>query len=265
MSEKKKEEHGESHDGKNKAAHPITVNGKYGLGPSGEDIVEIENHDADARRPDDNELPGTTALLSVANLLDEAKLILERYAQHLRPLDRKRRNGVGIKKLGFIETSYDLAKGNTEFLPHWLGMDKYTLDNDRLNNLKLINSVAKQVEEFLWNVTMESADILYTDSLEFYSSVKDAAKRRVDAAEALFNTLSPFFKSRGAWSEDEEEAPTEEELKRDFNAYLHGKRDGEITVRNVKPKIQAGEHEVIDKKFSGSEQIKETKEAEIKE
>jgi hypothetical protein len=143
-------------------------------------------------------------------------------------------------------------------------LEKFTEDNVRLNNLKLINSIAKQVEELLWNVTMVSADILYTDGLEFYDSVQSAAKRRIDAAEALFNTLSPYFKSRGR-PQGEEEAPTEEELKRDFMAVLHGHRDGEVAVRNVKPKVTEGEREVVDKKFTDSEQFKETKEGEIKE
>jgi hypothetical protein len=38
-----------------------------------------------------------------------------------------------------------------------------------------------------------------------------------------------------------------------------------VAVRNVKPKITADKREVVDKKFTGSEQFKETEEGEIKE
>jgi hypothetical protein len=52
---------------------------------------------------------------------------------------------------------------------------------------------------------------------------------------------------------------------RDFKAFLHGRRDGEVAIVNVSPKVKAGKREVIDKKFSDSEQFKATEEAEIKE
>jgi hypothetical protein len=35
-------------------------------------------------------------------MLNDVKTILENFAQHLRALDRKRLNGVGVRKLGFI-------------------------------------------------------------------------------------------------------------------------------------------------------------------
>jgi hypothetical protein len=41
---------------------------------------------------------------------------------------------------------------------------------------------------------------------------------------------------------------------------LHGKRDGEVAVRNVKPKIIKGKREVIDEQFTDSEQFKSTEE-----
>jgi hypothetical protein len=95
--------------------------------------------------------------------------------------------------------------------------------------------------------------------------VQEAARRRVDAAESVYNALNVFFRNRGHSQADGEEAPTEKEIMRDVKATLHGKRDGEVIVRNVKPKITAGKREVIDKKFSDSEQFKSTEEGEIKE
>jgi hypothetical protein len=227
-------------------------------------IASAKNKNLDTRRPEDNTLPPASSLLTIMNNLDSLKMLVEQYAQHMRPLDRRRLNGVGIKKLGFIETAYELAVSNQEFLPHWLSINKFDDDNGRFNTLKIIMSLSKQIEELLWNITIESADILYTDALEFYQSVQSAAKRRVDAAEALFNELRVFFTSRGSWSQNED-APTEKQAQRDFTAVLHGRRDGEVAVRNVRPKLTAGKREVIDKKFTDTEQFKETEEAEIKE
>jgi hypothetical protein len=44
----------------------------------------------------------------------------------------------------------------------------------------------------IWNITLQSADIVYIDALEFYASVREAAKRRVDAAETMFKDLEQF-------------------------------------------------------------------------
>jgi hypothetical protein len=219
----------------------------------------------DPRRPPDNVMPPYSVLSDVMDDLESARHLLENYAQHLRPLDRRRLNGVGIKKTGFIESVYDVSVKNQEFFPHYLTMQKFSFDNSRFSTMKTLMSLAKQVDELLWNITMESADILYTDALEYYASVRESAKRRIDAAEALFNELREYFKSRGVRPEIEEDKPTNMELRRDFDAILHGRRDGEVIVRNVKPKITAGKREVVDKKFTESEQFKETQEGEIKE
>jgi hypothetical protein len=34
---------------------------------------------------------------------------------------------------------------------------------------------AQQVHELLWNITIEAADVVYTDALEYYASVREAA------------------------------------------------------------------------------------------
>ena len=90
-----------------------------------------------------------------------------------------------------------------------------------------------QIREQLWNITIQSADIAYTDALEFYSSVREASKRRVDAAETLFAALSPFFKRHRG----ETEEPTEKQALRDFKALEHGKHDGKLIIENIRPKM----------------------------
>ena len=60
--------------------------------------------------------------------LTNLRNILDDYSQHLRALDRKRLNGVGIKKLGFIERAYEFALENAEFLPHYLTIERFGND-----------------------------------------------------------------------------------------------------------------------------------------
>jgi len=187
---------------------------------------------------------------------------LEDFAAHLRALDRKRLNGVGLKKLGFIGRALQLAAENPEFLPHYLTLRKFQNDNNYFLALRSAFDLARQIQELLWNVIIEASDVLYTDALEYYAGVREAAKRRVDPAETLYNDLSAFFKSRGT---REGEQQTEKKTKRDVNALLHGKKDGKIVIENISPKITAGTHKVIDETFKATAGFKETEEGEIKE
>jgi len=136
----------------------------------------------------------------------------------LRSLDRKRLNGVGIKKMGFIDRAYELALENAEFLPHYLTIERFGTDIQYYMDFRSLTDLVGQIREQLWNITIQSADIAYTDALEFYSSVREAAKRRVDAAETLYSALAPFFKHHRT----ETDQPTEKKALRDFKALEHG-------------------------------------------
>jgi hypothetical protein len=150
-------------------------------------------------------------------------------------------------------------------MPPYLASEKYSADFEYFNTLRNILGLLEQLREFLWNLVIQAADVTYTDSFEYYATIREVAVRGIDGAESIFNDLKPFFESRGSSSETGEKEPTEMELKRDINAFLHGKHDGEVIIRNEKLKIQAGKREVIDKKFTDSEQFKETKEADFNE
>jgi hypothetical protein len=192
--------------------------------------------------------------------LSYMKQVMEDHAAHLRSLDRRRLNGVGIKKLGFIERALELAREDPEFLPHYLTLAKFEEDNVYFTNVRSIFDLLRQLQELFWNIVMEAADVLYTDALEFYASVREAANRRVDPAESIHAELFRFFKIKGMRTGEE---PTEKELKRDMNALLHGRKDGKIVVEAVKPKTTGGTRTVIDETFKDSIQIKKTDEEDI--
>jgi hypothetical protein len=214
-----------------------------------------------AKRPAVNPAIPQQALDSVASDIESAKATLEEYSAHLRALDRKRLNGVGMKKLGFIQEAYDLALANPEFLPHYLTTDKFTEDHQLFLSLRSLFEQTKQVLEIEWNLVITAADMDYTDALEFYSSVKEAAKRRVDAAETLYRTLEIHFKRQKPADKPE----TEKEFLRDAKAYFRGKKDGKLEIENISPKLTGGVHKVIDEKFQDTAKFREDVEGEIKE
>ena len=172
-----------------------------------------------------------------------------------------RLNGVVVRKLGFIESSYEIALENGEFLPHYLTLERFGNDIQYFMDFRTLTDLCDQIREKLWNITLQSADIAYTDALEFYASVREAAKRRVDAAETIYHDLSTFFK-RVTPIQDE---PTEKKAKRDFNSLLHGKHDGKLVIENVSPKLTRGKRKIIDETFKDTAQFKESIDGEITE
>jgi len=179
---------------------------------------------------------------------------LENYAAHLRALDRKRLNRVGIKREGFIQSAFQFAEVSPLFLPNYLTLAQFGENARRLQRFRSLCECCDQAKEILWNITVRTADAAHTNALGFYSSVCEAAKRRVDTAETIHKDLETFFrKNKTAKGE-----PTEKEIKRHENALLHGKRSGKIVVENVKPKVSGGKHIVIDEQYDGEAVFRET-------
>ena len=213
------------------------------------------------RRPPNNPDVPEATINQLNSDLNDIKSILDDYSQHLRALDRKRLNGVGMRKLGFIEHAYEVALENGEFLPHYLTLDRFGNDIHYFVEFQALTTLCDQIREKLWNITLQSADIAYTDALEFYASVREAAKRRVDAAETIYNDLSTFFKHVTPVTDE----PTQKKLKRDINSLIKGKHDGKVFVESIAPKIIKGKRKIIDEKFTDTAQFKETDSGTIKE
>jgi hypothetical protein len=118
-----------------------------------------------------------------------------------------------------------------------------------------------QVHEKLRNIDIECNDVFYTDGLDFYASVREAYKRRVDGAETLYNDLKSSFNRKKSPNAPE----TEKQQLRDAKAIIRGTREGKFEAVNIKPKAAGGVHKVIDEKFANTARFKETEEGEIDE
>jgi len=225
-------------------------------------VFPADSGKAEERRPPNNPDPPMDYIQDMLESFAAWRDDLDGFKSHLRPLDRKRLNGVGIRKLGFIGRALQLAAENPEFLPHYVTLLKFQEDNNYFLALRSTFDTLRQIQEILWNFIIEASDVLYTDALEYYAGVREAAKRRVDPAETIFADLFAFFKPMGKKAEDE---PSEKQLKRDFNALLHGKKDGKVVIMNEKPRVIAGKRKVVDETFSGKAEFKESEEGEFKE
>jgi hypothetical protein len=113
---------------------------------------------------------------SVAHLFSQIKSKLEPYAAHLRPLDRKRLNSVGIKRLGFIGSAYAFIMENPEFLPHYLTQERVREDHEYFVKVRALLDANKQTDEFLRNITVQASDMDYTNALDYYAAAREAAR-----------------------------------------------------------------------------------------
>ena len=214
------------------------------------------------RRPDQTLPPPKTAITLLIDDLLVMVNFLNTFAANLRALDRQRHNGVGLRRLGFIEAAFRLSSKFPQYFPHWLNTAKFQRDLDLFNTVRSLVEVCRSLEEKAWNINVEAADMVFTDALEYYSQVQDAAERRIDSAESIYNELNEFFKAHGNRGNCE---PTQAEQERDAKALIKGKKDGKMILENRKPKITAGEHKVIDETFKDSAAFKETEDAQIQD
>jgi hypothetical protein len=214
------------------------------------------------RRPSPNPQPDIDVINMITTDLHSIIEALDNFAANLRALDRIRHNGVGLKRLGFIEAAFRIASQFPQYYPHWLSTAKFQADLDLFNAIRELLTACRSLEEKAWNVNVESADMIYTNALEYYAQVQDAANRRIDSAESLYTELHGFFRGMGKKTEEE---PTKKQLKRDFNALERGKKDGEIKIKNITPKTTGGSREVIDETFKNSAKFKGNVEGDITE
>jgi hypothetical protein len=150
-----------------------------------------------------------TFLADIEESLKSIRDDLQDFAAHLRALARKRLNHIGNKREGFTQRAYRAAMENPDYLPHYLTKNRYTEDYKYYVAMQDVVIMELQVHELLKNLNIECMDYFYTDGLDFYAAVREAAKRRVDAAESLYEELRSSFEGMGKRTDDE---PTEKKL-----------------------------------------------------
>ena len=129
------------------------------------------------RRPDPNQSPDLVTLNNMTNTILNIIQALNNYAANLRALDRQRHNGVGLRRLGFIEAAFRLSTKFPQYFPHWLNTPKFQADLDIFNAVRSLVEVCRSLEEKAWNINVEASDMVYTDALEYYSQVQDACQK----------------------------------------------------------------------------------------
>ncbi|MDR1155503.1 MAG: hypothetical protein LBL04_12430 [Bacteroidales bacterium] len=90
-------------------------------------------------------------LQQITALIHSAETCFAPFANTFTPKDRTRLVGGGIKNLGFIETAYESASANPQFVPPYLNMSDYIGAIQDFTNkrtlLLLVQQFAQQVSD----------------------------------------------------------------------------------------------------------------------
>ncbi|GBU27600.1 hypothetical protein R84B8_01134 [Treponema sp. R8-4-B8] len=225
-------------------------------------LPAVKSQSTNARTQPNNPLLTEEEVIQILDAFGLVREILAEAAANLRPLDRMRLNGVGIKRQGFIERAFTLAAENQQFLPRYLSIGQFQESYEYFVTLRSLLDACTQLREFIWNLVVQAADITFTDAGEFYKAVQEAARRRIDGAETLYRELSPFFKHNIRRTENGEEVETKKEALRDVKGLINGKKEGKFVIENIKPKLIGGKHKIIDETFKEKATFKETEDVE---
>jgi hypothetical protein len=176
--------------------------------------------------------------------------------------DRRRLVGAGVRNNGFIDKAFDIARDNPSFMPPHFNVDAIVKSMFDLEDLRQLLFTLQQFAQAVSNALLVHSDSAYRDALRIYNTLQEQTRNKVDGAEPLFRALQTFFLRRRMPSGEE---PTEMELDRDVNRLVHGKEDGEIIIKNERPHMTGGVHEIIDNVHKEKSAFKETVQGEIKE
>jgi len=210
--------------------------------------------------------PTTGGWLSVANLeqlFEDVDKILQdmrvdMQTEALTHAERMRLLGSGVRRYGFIDKVSDVAEVNPEFAPPFYDGTTLKTKIREIEILRNLSAALAQMQRITDDVLLQVSDEAFQMALAYYNTVREAARRRQPGAQAVFNVLRLFFK-RGRLTSDE---PTEHEVERDVKALLHGKKDGEIVIKNERPHLVGGVRKVVDETHRDRIAVKETVEEE---
>ena len=157
----------------------------------------------------------------------------------------------------------DQNRENPEFVPANFNAAAFQKSINSLDNYRQLHWVLEKFLQAVNEAMLIQGDASFRSALFVYRNLQAQARARVHGAEPLFRALLRFFRRRRPAEELEETDPTMKQLERDFNKMIHGKADGEIILKNEKPRKVGGARQVIDNVRTGRAVIKESVQEEI--
>jgi len=194
--------------------------------------------------------PNSTATF-LQTWLDELQVMFGNFSELVPELgntvldttDRRRLLGSGVRRYGFIEKTADVAEEYPQFWPAFV-TDTGEL-KERVDEIEVLRNLLvwfRYASRIVGDLLLVAGDDAFRLAGSYYATARDGARRKVPEAMQVFQLLQLFWKHPRRMTEE----PTMRELERDFNALMHGTKDGQIAVANESPHVSGGMREVVD-------------------
>ena len=139
----------------------------------------------------------------------------------LNAADRRRLNGSGVRRYGFIEKTADIA---ADFPQVWPGLVD---DNGKLKELvgeiEVLRNLLiwfRYVSRAVQDLLLIAGDDAFRLAGSYYAAARDGARRKNPEAAAVYEMLKSFWRKRRRIMDE----PTEMEMLRDAKALLRGSK-----------------------------------------
>jgi hypothetical protein len=111
----------------------------------------------------------------------------------LTPDQRRARNAVGIKRIGFIDTAREIALKNTEYLPNFFDIQAFKQDVECVHELMQLHNEANKLIEYLKGAEVIFGNEVYRSALSIHRYLREAARSGMSGAKPLYQRTKRQF------------------------------------------------------------------------
>ena len=136
--------------------------------------------------------------------VEKAISLLKPYTIPLTPGERSNMAKLGDKTLAFVDKTNAYSLANPQLCPSYFNQAEFAIDFNDYQNLRplvvMVEQLLHQIED---TMTMAGSEA-YIASLSFYNSAKDAAKRDIPGAKAVYEDLRLRFPQANSRKKEED-------------------------------------------------------------
>lgn len=145
--------------------------------------MPYQNLNVELREGDKNE---------IINFINRASQMMP-FLINLTPEEKHELPKMGDKTIAFVERAIQLAQQNPNLIPPYLNVDEMKRDFELSKSLKEILGVAASLYEKINDTYIAAGSEAYVAALQFYNSVKNAAKSNVPGSDSIVDELGKRF------------------------------------------------------------------------
>jgi hypothetical protein len=124
---------------------------------------------------------------------NEGHQLLQPFLLQLSQEERQALFKMGDKSLAFVEKTVELSKTNPQFCSSYFDAEGLRIDLSDAVNLRPVANRLQQIQRDVEDTMMISGNEAITQSLSFYSVVRQAAHDKISGAQAIFEELKRRF------------------------------------------------------------------------